>query len=508
MNAIRSAKLPRRELLRAVLEVRHSPLTVNTSRTLHSVRYSGPRVGNTSLHTPIPARQVRCSSKSSFTPPGRPPPDGQHSQTTPPPPSLGQILRSALRLPSLFRGQTLKTLFRQSPEELVLALAGAAGVVGYVIYMYFTYFYSSQFTKYPPEIAKSLRRALHYSNNYEDPKLALKYYKLAIEQCNEHGLDPFSDEVVGIKIQLAAWLERISNVDNAIHVLELVLTENQKWLKLAGSEPEKLPGAPRPGTKVGEGESEKTITQDDFDRWLRSSRTRIMGKSVGISTKLGELYAHEQVLQQDKAHERLMWAVETALGEFRRRSTEGVKPGEGAWMTPEEIGGALESLAHSYERKSEFDLALPLFFQALRLCQDQCHIAVIMNNLAVAFAQHPPKAPYETLAGIVPGEGDAAAKPSSTEQWTRKDLLESGHRWAKNAYQHAKEPTGENRTPECDEACAVALVNLGDIAAMSGDIQEARRQYERSIKLSEKSGFADGVAQARAGLERLAQKSS
>lgn len=122
MNAVRSARLPRRELLRAVLEPRHSPLQVNTIRTLHRVRSPSPVVGNTLLQTPIPGRQVRYASKSSFTPPGRPPPDGQRSQTTPPP-SVGQILRSALRLPNLFRGQNLKTLFRQSPEELVLALA-------------------------------------------------------------------------------------------------------------------------------------------------------------------------------------------------------------------------------------------------------------------------------------------------------------------------------------------------------------------------------------------------
>ncbi|KAL2273752.1 hypothetical protein FJTKL_04134 [Diaporthe vaccinii] len=507
MSAIRSAKLPRRELLRAVIEPRHSPLRVNTIRTAGILPFSGSSSRHTLLPTSTSSCQVRYASKSTFTPPGRPPPDGKQTGTAPPPPSVGQILRTALRLPNLFRGQNLKSLFRQSPEELVLALillAGAAGVIGYVVYLYFTYFYASQFTKYPPEIAKSLRRALHYSNYYEDPKLALKYYKLAIEQCNEHGLDPFSDEVVGIKIQLAAWLERINSVENSIHVLELVLTENKRWLATAESAPEKLPRAPRPGTKVGEGESEKTITQEDFDNWLRSSRTRILGKSVGISTKLGELYAHEQILQHDQAHERLMWAVETALGEFRRRSTEGVKPGEGPWMTPEEIGGALESLAHSYERKSEFDLALPLFFQALRICQDQCHMAVIMNNLAVTFAQHPPRAPYETLAGIVPGEGDAAPKPSSAEQWTRKELLESGQRWAKNAYRHAKEPTGDKRTAECDEACAVALVNLGDIAAMGGDVREARRRYEQSIKVSEKNDFADGVAQAQAGLKRLA----
>ena len=369
--------------------------------------------------------------------------------------------------------------------------------------MYFNYYYAEQFTRYPPAIAKSLRRALYYSNYNEDHKLALKYYKLAIEQCTQHGLDPFSDEVVGIKIQLAAWLEKISNIENSIKVLDMVLTENKKWLDVAQSTPEKLPRAPLPGTVVGEGETAQTITKEDFEKWLRASRTRILGKSVGISTKLGELYAHEQVLQQDKAHESLMWAVETALREFRRRTAEGVKEGEGRWMSPEEIGGALESLAHSYERKSEFDLALPLFFQALRLCHDQCHMAVIMNNLAVTFAQHPPRAPYETLAGIVPGEGDAAP-PKSTEEWTRQDLLQSAQRWAKNAYQHAKEPTGEKRTPECDEACVVALVNLGDMAAMAGNAKEARRRYEQSIKLGEKSGFTDGIVQAQAGLRRLA----
>lgn len=92
------------------------------------------------------------------------------------------------------------------PADIWARLVGSAGVIGYVVYMYFTYYYAEQFTKYPPAIAKSLRRALYYSNYQEDQKLALKYYKLAIEQCNEHGLDPFSDEVVGIKIQLAAWL--------------------------------------------------------------------------------------------------------------------------------------------------------------------------------------------------------------------------------------------------------------------------------------------------------------
>lgn len=129
-----------------------------------------------------------------------------------------------------------------------------------------------------------------------------------------------------------------------------------------------------------------------------------------------------------------------------------------------------------------------------------------MNNLAVSFAQHPPRAPYDTLAGIVHGEEHQASSSTTSDQtWTRKDHLDSAQRWAKNALSHAKEPKGQNRTPECDEACAVALVNLGDIASMTGDGGLARRRYERAIQVSQDNNFTDGIKEAQAGLSRLSR---
>ncbi|EON99288.1 putative tpr domain-containing protein [Phaeoacremonium minimum UCRPA7] len=374
---------------------------------------------------------------------------------------------------STFRGQRLKAVFRQNPEELVLALvilAACVGIIVYAVRLYFTYFYSQQFTRYPAPVAKSLRRALYYSNYSPDHKLALKYYKLALEQCDELRLDPFSDEVMGIKIQLAAWLERIENYEGAITVLEALLKDCKKWVDVME-------------TSVKEGTLAKTNAsllppsglRDDPDKepaapeTLWGKRTRVLAKSVGIGVKLGELYADEHVLEQNKAHKNLTWAVETALKEYQRRTVDGLKEGEGPWMSAEDMGGALE-----------------------------------LNNLAASFAQHPLQAPYETLVGILPGtETDDASSPPAPQKQTRAELLGSARRWAKNAYQHAKEPTGDQRTPECDEACAVALNNLGDIAAMTGKAEEARKKYEQSSKLSQKIGFTDGVKQAEAGLRRL-----
>lgn len=147
---------------------------------------------------------------------------------------------------------------------------------------------------------------------------------------------------MGIKIQMAAWLEKIGHIKAAADILSTVLSENKKWLSVFETAPQTLPSAPVPGTVVGEGESQRTITKEEFESWLWSSRNRILAKSCAISVKVGELYADDHVMQNDKSHEALTWAVETSLEEFRRRAKEGVKEGEGDWLTPEEIGGSFE----------------------------------------------------------------------------------------------------------------------------------------------------------------------
>lgn len=141
----------------------------------------------------------------------------------------------------------------------------------------------------------------------------MKHYREALRVADEIGMDPFSDEIIGVKIQLASLMEQVQLYKKAIDILEIVKSDNLKWIEQLGG----VPG--------NEGK-----------------RTRVLGKTVGVSVKLGDLYANEYVSQKDKAEENLVWAVETVLKEQQRREKEGVKPGEGDWMTPEENGGAFE----------------------------------------------------------------------------------------------------------------------------------------------------------------------
>lgn len=240
-----------------------------------------------------------------------------------------------------------------------------AGVVVYTVRIYFTYFYSEQFTTLPGPVANAMRRALYYSNYAPDPKLALKYYREAMEKCVECGLDPFSDEFMGIRIQVAAWLEKIERHDAAIRTLATLLDECRRWVELAEEQGMKevalspAPAPPRPAQAQAQAQTlnesgraadaagvaeaeEQALPRPKETVWGR--RNRILRRSIGISVKLGELYSDPHVLEPDLAHESLVWAVEAGLREMRRRSVEGVKEGEGDWLNAEEMGGALEGL--------------------------------------------------------------------------------------------------------------------------------------------------------------------
>ena len=198
------------------------------------------------------------------------------------------------------------------------------GMLLYINFIYQTYIIGD-FKAYPEPVAAKLRRALYYTNIDVQPKNALKYYRQALALADEMGLDPFSDEMLGVRIQVASFFEKIHQYQLAIDVLEKVRGDCLKWMERLG------------GKEGNEGK-----------------RTRVLGKTIGISVKLGEHYANPHVADQEAAEERLVWAVTALLREQKRREDEGVKEGEGQWMSNEEIGGSLEG-AH-----------FPFFLRAVR----------------------------------------------------------------------------------------------------------------------------------------------
>ena len=210
----------------------------------------------------------------------------------------------------------------------------------YINYIYQNYFIGA-YHNYPEPVAAKLRRAIYYTNYQLDVKLAIKYYTQALQLAEEHRMDPFSDEILGVKISIAHLMEKVGNYSKAVEILEIIRTDCLKWVETYGNEALRTEEKTlEPG--MGEEEREELTKVNDNVRWKRGKRTRVLKKVVQFSAKLGEMYADPHVWDRDAAEERLVWAVESGLKEKERREKEGVKEGEGDWLNDSELGASME----------------------------------------------------------------------------------------------------------------------------------------------------------------------
>lgn len=339
-----------------------------------------------------------------------------------------------------------------------IIIVGVFVVIPLIIYKAITMrFGETLISEYPPKVAEQLKRAIYWDKFENKPQRAIEHYQEALKLIHDMRLDPMTNAIIGVKIELAQFYIQHQQPHYAVSVLETVLADCQRWLKERGD----WPGKER-------------------------QRTRVLRKACQVSALLAELYAGDYFLQPEKAEERLVWTVETIAREETRRREEGVKEEEQEWLTTDEMGAEMEAMAHHYEKKNAHYLAAPLFLQAITYADPKsCHMAVLMNNLSICLAQQ--------QAPPVPGEA-----PTS-----RPALVANAREWASKAIQLAANISPPERNEECDLSCAVATHNLAEFAEMDGDIVEARKRYEEARSLAKALKFKEGVVKAEKALERL-----
>ncbi|KAF9630061.1 Tetratricopeptide-like helical [Lasiodiplodia theobromae] len=374
-----------------------------------------------------------------------------------------------------------KILFRRHPISMTIVTAVILFGFGTLLYAPYVYHYYivGAFHNFPEPVAKKLRRALYFSQERSlDPKLAIKYYREALAAADEEGMDPFSNEVLGIKFSLAQLFEQLQNYQRAIDILEIVRRDCLRWVDELGDK-----------------------------HWNDGKRTRVLGKTIGISVKLGDLYSNPYIKEIEKAEEKLVWAVETVLKEKMRREKEGVKEGEGDWITDQEMGASMEALAHHYESMNQHYLATPLFLQALTFADPKsCHAATLMNNIAISISQQRLPPGWGTPQNNISAP-NSPTNPSTPEPLhTLPPVTEQARQWATKAVNLASVIAPPERNEECDLACAVATHNLGEFAEMEGRISEARRRYTEASSLAKAIGFDEGYQNSEKGIKRLEGK--
>ena len=395
-------------------------------------------------------------------------------------------------------------------------------------------------------MAQKLRRAIYYTNIDLQPKEAFKYYKQALGVAAQLQLDPYCEEVVGIKIELARMFEKADLTKNAVEVLEIVRRELGEWMVTGGGrkdgglggmisetaeeKDQGLIGSVTDSSRrlVGE-ETAQGVEATGVD-WAK--RTVILRTLIRTHVKLGDLYSDTSLNEQALAEERLVWAVTALLKERKRREDEGEKEGEGELFPNDEVGAALEcklltystsssgiplslkgnsllrsdtvltrdpptALADHYSSQSKHYLSMPLYLQSLAFNPSTCHTVILMNNLATTLAQQGGPADETPPSLATAADASGMPPPSTTTQ------LSNAEQWATKALKLGQSIQPPARTQECDVGCAVATITLGDLARLEGRTEKARRYWEEGKGLAKVVGYAEGVQRAEEGLKAL-----
>ncbi|PLB50329.1 TPR domain protein [Aspergillus steynii IBT 23096] len=412
-----------------------------------------------------------------------------------------------------------KGIWRKNPVLLPLALfstAGATLLFTYIAYVEYTSV-GPQFHKFPPPVVRSLRTAVYYTEVDLNPPKALKAYKDALHIAVEMGMHPFSDEVLGIKLQVAMMLEKAGLAKPAVDVLERTKREVLAWIEEGRKKEAEEVKMKTEAEKKGQGKKDDaaatvdaTVTDpeileeqrriQELEAYEHTQRDKALKKAVGIEMKLAELYSSDYIQDDAKGEAAQVAAVELCLEEMRRRQSLGMPVGGGtenndAWLNLTEIATALSDLASRYTEQEKHELAMPLYLRALDLLrvdegkQPTCKQVVLLNDVASAMAGQAQK-PIR------------AADPSAA----RNQIIDAAKQWAQKSIDVAARIQPPVRDQDCDVSCVAATYNLGELAELQNKPKDAEKFYKQAKSLAQGLQFEEGIAMADGALERVTKK--
>lgn len=369
-------------------------------------------------------------------------------------------------------------------------------------------------------MAQTLRTAIYYTEVDLNPPKALQAYKEALHIGLEMGMHPYSDEVIGIKLQVAMMLEKAGLVKPATDVLERTKVEALKWVD-EGRKKKEVESKEAAASGDQKTENEDKLVVDDpeileaqqrlreLEEYEERQRPKILKKAVGIQMKLAELYASEYIQDEKKAEAAQVASVELALKELRRRQSLGIPIGgasedydSDAWLNLTEMATALAELATTYINQGKYELAMPLYLRALDLLRmdegntPTCKQVTLLNGVATAMAGHVQK-PTPQLQ----------AQQQQQQAVPREQTISAAKQWAQKAVDVAARIQPPVRDEDCDISCIAATYNLGELAELQGDKKGAVKLYQESKSLATGLGFEEGISMADSGLQRAKRAS-
>ncbi|OKL64458.1 hypothetical protein UA08_00442 [Talaromyces atroroseus] len=387
-----------------------------------------------------------------------------------------------------------KDIWRKNPVFFpfaVVSIIAASAFCTYLLHAVYvqTTEVNEKVTRFPDSVAKELRKALYFTEVNLEPQKALVHYKAALRIADEIGMHPYSDEVMGIKLQIVDMLVKAGFHKRAAQMLSRISTDAIAWinktrhrlsLKLEG--PQKT--MPDPNLQEILSPSEEDVEYES------RQATRTLKKVIGLQLLLGDLHEDEHLKEPGNAFMARRNALDLLRQEILNRQDRGLPPvatpeEEDDWLSAEEAGNTMSDLGENWLRAGRPDKALELLMPAIAILREvegkqiTCRQVVLLTNVAAAMFDHKPNEQ----------SGTDNEKPVVTVE----KQMEASRDWALKAIEVSKKVQDDLRDDDCDLGCAAAADVLSAIAEWQGADEEARKWLREEKRYCESASYAEGI---------------
>jgi hypothetical protein len=303
-------------------------------------------------------------------------------------------------------------------------------------------------------------------------------------------MHPWSDEVLGIKLQMADMLVKAGYHQKATELLGRIAQQGYEWV--LQTRDRYILTLPKGKTIVDPNLKEIVQPDEETKNYELALADRTLRKIIGIFLLLGELYEDEHIKNPAKAFSTRRAALGILTEEIENRRRRGLPPlatpEEGDnWMNAEEVGNVMSDVGETWLRAGRPDKALELLMPSIAILRDvegkdvSCRQVVLLANVAAAMFDHKPTQ-----------QEDGKKQPVvSVEQ-----QMESSRAWALKSIEVSKIVQEDLRDENCDMGCAAAADVLSAIAEWQGADEEARKWLREEKRYCESANYAEGVEKA------------
>ena len=337
------------------------------------------------------------------------------------------------------------------------------------------------FADWPAPVENQLRVALHFTHVKPNPDLAAECFAGALVAAEKCGMDPFSKEVMGIRIRLAEMLEQFGRAKSSIEVLNSIVEDCQ----------EKLTELSR-STVLTALQNEKASTQEEKEL---SQHTAMLRGIIQAKVKIAGLYDSEFIQDPASAKRTLSEAVGLLVQHTQDPQTKGFNEDNAAGLSLEEIAAMLSQMGDLYATSGEEANAIQVYMLTLdplrKACNGtrSCKEVQILSNIAssMGMAMKKPKA-------VING------KPATPE--SMKAARRAAIKWADQAIGTAEKVLPEDRDEICELGMLSAQFTKADLLLDDGHKLESKELWRALLPSLREKKLSSLIETAEQGIKR------